>query len=302
MNEYEANSEYSKLRALKPNFGTCSTAIYVALARTYTDIPFSNQIFDILSTLKNSQYSRYIPFAKQIFLPQRVPFFEARYKLIDKLIYQSGINHIIEIASGLSPRSLNMTLNRSIEYIEIDLPEMIDEKTRIIKAILPQDDSSSMVNLKLYAGNALDRRQLMRAISRNSSGPIAIITEGLLRYLTREEQTTLSSNIHHALGTFGGIWLTSDIETRSVTDATTRNRRRLLSRLTRTNIEQNIFEDTVSAMEFFYQCGFNVHTHPFTDIIQYLVSPSLLGITEDTLLKEIGHRVVLELSRQNNTK
>lgn len=61
-------------------------------------------------------------------------------------------------------------------------------------------------NLHFQIVNALDQESLLQAaIHFGCSRPIAVVTEGLLPYLTAEEKETLAGNIHGLLGKCDGI-------------------------------------------------------------------------------------------------
>ena len=68
------------------------TAIMVSYGRTFTDIPYTKEIFKALEQEAG--------IAPELLIPEIAPQIEARYKLISKLLKQSGINQIFELASG----------------------------------------------------------------------------------------------------------------------------------------------------------------------------------------------------------
>ena len=44
--------------------------------------------------------------------------------------------------------------------------------------------------------------------------PLAIITEGLISYLSRGEIGVLADNIHEILEKFGGLWIAQEVHTK----------------------------------------------------------------------------------------
>ena len=86
------------------------TALHTAYPLIFTDIPFSQEIFDKLSengfadNLKNDKLAFEL---------------EARHKLIDKFVKESGIKQILEIASGFTASGLNICKSdKNVKYIE----------------------------------------------------------------------------------------------------------------------------------------------------------------------------------------
>ena len=141
------------------------TAWYVAYFRTLSDIPFSQEIFlelqDIIKRTRsadeserfenNMKLSRTIPMSFSIF----TPYFEARFKIVSHLLKAHGINQILEIAAGFSGRGLEMARYSSVEYVEFDLPGVIQEKKAIVKKLIAKSLVSNHPNLHFEYGNAL---------------------------------------------------------------------------------------------------------------------------------------------------
>jgi len=107
--------------------------------------------------------------------PGLAPQYEARYKLLDKLIGINNPEQILELASGLSPRGLNQTLeNNSVKYAELELPEIVNQKIKIFSKIIPVLPK----NLRVERGNALKFEDIERATSRfDPKEPITITHE-----------------------------------------------------------------------------------------------------------------------------
>lgn len=109
------------------------TARMVAYRRTFSDIPYSIEIFEALEEIKKRNNYDEIP--SDLKKPELSPQFEARHKLIDKLIYQTNSEQVLELASGFSSRGLSMSQEHNFNYVELDLPTVIKEKKQIIKEI-----------------------------------------------------------------------------------------------------------------------------------------------------------------------
>lgn len=290
----------SSLGFIKPYRSISLTAIDVAFARTFSDIPFSKDIFNMIGEEKKRMTS-VADEAKidGMLIPKRIiPFFEARYKLINKLLKQSGIENIFDIASGLSPRGLTLTKKASVEYVELDLPGILKIKKEIVRAILRRSQCQKRPNLHFYPASALSNSKIMGALKFFKKGPVAVITEGLLRYLTHEEKIKVAKNIHILLSLRGGVWITPDISTKgSGKDARRRKKvTDIFSRITKTDIEANMFLSNQDAVAFFRKMGFLVEVHRILEVADELKSPKKLGLTRRETEQRMKNRIAVLLS------
>jgi O-methyltransferase involved in polyketide biosynthesis len=255
------------------------TALMVAHRRTFTDIPYSQAIFTELEKLRQSQGVKFIP--AELMTSKIAPQIEARYKLINRYIQESGVKQIFEIAAGFSPRGLNMTDNPDIEYVESDLLGMSSQKKVIVETLISKSIINNKPNLHLETANALDLGSLQTASSHlDPTKPIAIVNEGLLRYLNFDEKTKAAKNIHCLLEKFGGLWITPDITLKRAVVAeniTTNGQIDKVHKLNKINIDFNCFESVNDAQRFFENLGFTVERHSFMEAIDELASPQRLG-------------------------
>jgi hypothetical protein len=72
---------------------------------------------------------------------------------------------------------------------------------------------NSHPNLYFEAGDVLHREDIITATShfQKSDGPIVIVNEGLLGYLTHEQKMIMAENIKYLLSCLGGCWITTYI-------------------------------------------------------------------------------------------
>jgi O-methyltransferase involved in polyketide biosynthesis len=211
-------------------------------------------------------------------IPRLAPELEARHKLINKLLKETHINQVLELAAGLSTRGLIMTQNSDIKYSELDLSPMAQLKKEIVGKIkkIPQ-------NLNIVAGNALRLADLKKATSSfDSNKPLAIINEGLLRYLSFPEKAQVARNVHVLLKKFGGVWLTCDVAPKNflaTQDSVTKpGLNKELKNMSGKNFENNMFENQEHFTNFFADLGFSVEVHALSEIEGELTSPGQLAI------------------------
>jgi O-methyltransferase involved in polyketide biosynthesis len=265
------------------------TARYVAHIRTFTDIPYAKEIAEESQAERDFQ-ALAGESAKSVI--QFTPILEARYKATDQIIAQRHITQALEIAAGLSPRGLAMTENTDVIYVATDLPQILAQIKTLAEAILAKLHTQRP-NLYFRVVNALDRDELLQAVSPFQPGrPIAIITEGLLPYLTQAEKETLAANIHDLLKQYGGIWITPDASAKQLWKHLAQDdknyakqRIRNISGATGIDFEKNIFVDEDDMRQFFIKAGFTIEEYPHTSILEELSSIDILNLNRETVLE-----------------
>jgi O-methyltransferase involved in polyketide biosynthesis len=266
------------------------TAILTAYPRIFTDIPFSKEIFEEFEKRRKEKNLGEISLDLKV--PKLAPELEARYKLVDKLLKQNQTTQILEIASGFSARGIEWAKNPNIEYVEVELAGLLEEKEEIIKKIIEIPE-----NLHLKEGNALsleDLRDATRFFKKEKR--IAVVHEGLLRYLNFEEKALVAKNVHSFLEEFGGVWITPDITLKKLLEvqeeSTMPGKNKQIAELTGKEIDQNRFENEEAAQEFFKSFGFEIERHSLLEVRDDLVSPQRLNLSADEVDKMIGSAVV----------
>lgn len=227
------------------------------LLKGLTDIPFIADAVKILSgegVLNELDKNA----AQEGFL-KRLFHFEIRYKTIDNLLESLGGKNIFEMSSGFSFRGLNMTIrDPQVTYIDTDLPEVIETKNNIITRLINEQSLNINGELLSMPLNVLDEEEFLKIISLFPPGPITIVNEGLLVYLSAEEKTQLLAIIHKILSERGGYWITGDIYIKRDIPTDTANDQ-FSAFLKAHNVEGNKFESFEQAEDFFRQRGFKIH-------------------------------------------
>ena len=132
------------------------TAWIVAYCRTLSDIPYSRQIFDeaqkiaklaVLSAeFENFKKSKDIEIA---------PTFEARYKLVNRILEENNAIQILEIAVAFFPRGIELTQNPWIAYVGTDFPGQCRKMRIIAKKQILQGKIPCPANFHLFKGTLL---------------------------------------------------------------------------------------------------------------------------------------------------
>jgi len=190
------------------NYDTISpSAKWVLLMKGHTTIPFARQTVELIEYPE-----KFVPdFEKtDVGFWGRTAHFEHRYLSIDQLLSDIPVHNIMELSSGYSFRGLDFTLRKNVHYIDTDLPDMIAQKKELIKQ-LEKNKPGRKGKLELLPLNALDEKAFKEIIQHFEEGPVTIVNEGLLIYLTREEKERLCQIIYDVLKERGGYWITGDI-------------------------------------------------------------------------------------------
>ena len=103
---------------------------------------------------------------------------------------QQGTDMVINLAAGLDTRPYRMDFPSS-QWIEVDLPGMIDYKEEILAGEKPR---CALEKVRLDLSDVNGRRALFQRLARNAK-KILVITEGLLVYLTRDEVSALGRDL-----------------------------------------------------------------------------------------------------------
>ncbi|HZV88770.1 MAG TPA: SAM-dependent methyltransferase [Candidatus Binatus sp.] len=104
---------------------------------------------------------------------------------------KQGVDMVINLAAGLDARPYRMQLPPSLNWIEVDLPEILSYKEEILRDEKPL---CSLERIRLDLSNAAARRDLFADFGRRSRNAL-IITEGLLIYLTAADVAGLASDL-----------------------------------------------------------------------------------------------------------
>jgi methyltransferase (TIGR00027 family) len=117
-----------------------------------------------------------------------------RTKLIDDLVVESvqnGCSRILNLAAGFDTRPYRLDLPPGIEWIEADLPEIIDEKQRLMAG---ENARCRLSRVTVDLADAPSRRSFL-ADATSGAQDTLVITEGLLLYLSEQQVRTLADDL-----------------------------------------------------------------------------------------------------------
>jgi methyltransferase (TIGR00027 family) len=107
----------------------------------------------------------------------------ARTKLIDDLVATcvgEGCARVVNLAAGLDTRPYRLPLPASLEWIEADLPALVDEKERLLAGETP---TCALRRARVDLADAAARAAFLSELAARADAPTLVITEGLLGYL-----------------------------------------------------------------------------------------------------------------------
>jgi len=104
---------------------------------------------------------------------------------------QQGTDLVLNLAAGLDARPYRMNLPASLQWIEIDLPEILSYKEGILAN---ENPICALQRIRLNLADAHARRALFAELNSRAKR-ILILTEGLLIYLSGEEVAALARDL-----------------------------------------------------------------------------------------------------------
>ena len=120
--------------------------------------------------------------------------FVARTFLFDEFIMQhvrEGYEMIVNLAAGLDARPYRMDLPSSLQWVEVDLPAILEEKEKILRDDTPK---CHLTRIRLDLADQKARIELFKNLN-SKAGKILIMTEGLVIYLTDSQVGSLATDL-----------------------------------------------------------------------------------------------------------
>lgn len=235
--------------------------------KALTDIPFARdaagQVFGAGNLPSESDERVTNQFLK------RLVHFDARYWSINTALDMIGLSNILELSSGYSFRGLQKTLYEDVFYIDTDLPDVIAVKEQLMGPLKRKLPDAPVGELLLRALNVMDEDTFRKIVLRFPPGPLALVNEGLLVYLSEVEKKRLCATISGLLKERGGYWITADIYVRNNDEALSLGVSPTIAKfLADHHVEENKFESFGHAENFFLSCGLRLAHKAFPDYDQ----------------------------------
>lgn len=177
----------------QPIRNVSDTALWTAFSRAReserADPLFYDPYARQLAGERGMRISAAIPFA------QRNEWsFTARTYLFDQLILQEihrGADLVVNLAAGLDTRPYRMALPTKLQWVEVDLPEILNYKEEILGSVTPV---CGLDRVRLDLSDPEARRRLFEFLGSMRQRAL-ILTEGLLIYFTPEAVAALARDL-----------------------------------------------------------------------------------------------------------
>lgn len=121
-----------------------------------------------------------------------------RTYIIDQMIQDlisNGVTTFINLGAGLDSRPYRLNLGANIQWIEVDFPNVIEHKQKLLQKFRP---SCNLESIGLDLSNRAARQSLLAELAQKYP-KMVVLTEGILPYLTEQQVSELSEDlIRHA--------------------------------------------------------------------------------------------------------
>jgi methyltransferase (TIGR00027 family) len=113
-------------------------------------------------------------------------------RVISDLLLREPIDMFVNLAAGLDSRPYRLSLPPKLQWIEVDLPEIVEPKRQILFEEVPHCQLEIFTE---HLGDEQRRRILFSGLNRRAQC-IAVMSEGLLTYLDEDKVTSLAADLH----------------------------------------------------------------------------------------------------------
>jgi methyltransferase (TIGR00027 family) len=164
-------------------------AIYRAIESERPDALFRDPLARRLAGERGEQIAKNMAFANK-----NAWSFVARTVVVDRHVAESvrqGANMVVNLAAGLDTRPYRMTLPISLQWIEVDLPEMLKYKA---DALIDERPVCALERIPCDLADSSARRDLFERLGARAKS-VFVITEGLLVYLTEDEVIAFADDL-----------------------------------------------------------------------------------------------------------
>ncbi|GAC1651299.1 MAG: class I SAM-dependent methyltransferase [Gemmatimonadaceae bacterium] len=169
------------------------TALWVARYRAMeterSDAIFHDPFARILAGTRGEEIVKAMPRGRQMAWAMIV-----RTAVFDTLILarvKAGADVVLNLAAGLDTRPWRLALPKALRWVDVDLPEMLEYKTNMLRGQVPICQYESVpMDLRDTAARAA----LFRRIG-GDSPHVLVVTEGLLIYLSADQVGSLARDL-----------------------------------------------------------------------------------------------------------
>jgi methyltransferase (TIGR00027 family) len=117
-----------------------------------------------------------------------------RTAVMDEIILrciERGVRSVLNLGAGLDTRAFRLKLPPSLRWLDVDLPAVTAYRQKCLKAEVP---SCQHANVAADLSDAADLARTLADAS-TAAGPLLVLTEGLLVYLTPSQVSSLAAQL-----------------------------------------------------------------------------------------------------------
>ncbi len=275
------------------------TAVFCARMRAKQKLPFSQEIVNLIDTKFKDLIEDLPDYGNSLKSDSNfIPFIEGRYYSLNDALFKINNAFIVELASGLSPRSLEFLNKKDIFYVETELAGLINLKEKILNEIIIQKKLNAK-NLFFLKINPLDKKDMDKIgklyLEKGQNKRLLIVHEGLLMYFNKDEKKVFRDNLGYLFKKYSkkGLWLTSDfsrIKMKKDEVLGVENIRDKISKVT--NREFDYFDSEEETKKFLEEGNFESEFLSNKKIISKLIEEKGLQFNKDHILNSSkGYRI-----------
>lgn len=163
-------------------------AVYRAMESERTDALFHDPHARRMSGARGQDIVDALPFGQSMGWSIIV-----RTAVIDALILRcigQGARTVLNLGAGLDTRAFRLPLPAGVRWLDVDLPAVIAHRRESLGAAVP---ACAHQHLAADLSDAAARSRVMAEAAED--GPLLVVTEGLLIYLTPEQVTDLATQL-----------------------------------------------------------------------------------------------------------
>jgi methyltransferase (TIGR00027 family) len=164
-------------------------AVYRARETERSDALFRDPFARRLAGDRGEQIVREMPYGEK-----NTWSWVARTHLFDQYILdeiRNGADTVINLAAGLDTRPYRLSLPPTLQWIEVDLPDLIAYKESILAGEKPV---CQLGRVRLDLANVAARQDLFARVAAKSKRTV-VVSEGLIIYLSEEEVAALARDL-----------------------------------------------------------------------------------------------------------
>ena len=275
------------------------TAVFCARMRAKQKLPFAKEIVNLIDTKFKDLVEDLPDYGDTLNSKSDfIPFIEGRYYSLNESLSKIDDAFIVEIASGLSPRSLEFSSKEKIIYVETELKGLINLKEKILKEIILQKKLDDR-NLFFIAINPLEKKDMDKIgrlyLKKGKDKKFIIIHEGLLMYFDKNEKKIFRDNIKYLFETYSkkGLWLTSDFSRMQKKKDEVLGKENIREKISKvTKREFDYFESEEETKDFLKDGGFESEVISNGKVINNLIEKKSLQFNKDHILDSSkGYRI-----------